>query len=620
MVAHPESPHAGPQEGGGRGRVLAVTSELPWPLNSGGHLRTFHLLKAISARFDLRVVAGVESIRDEGLTALKDHGIDVRPAVVGRRSALAEAGRALRAAARREPYVLYRRHSRRAVWDTLRHEVRSGPPDLLYLDHLDSFLFRPAAPAAGCVIDLHNVYSTIAERSAEEQSRWWTRLYLRREAQLLRRVERRVARSADGLLCVSEEEADVFRGMGAGSVVVPNGVDCSAYASLPTGRAAGGPPALLYVGTMSWAPNAAAAEFLARSVLPAVQAKHPGARLLVIGRDPPAWLVALNSLPGVEVRGGVPDVVPFLREAHALVVPLESGGGTRLKILEAFAAGLPVVSTPVGCEGLGVTHGIHLLVAERPALAAAVLSLVDSPALGPALAERSRDFVRARFDWSMVGEAACSALHGVLSLRRGAATEAAASPTVVLDARVVVGAGGGPEKTILNSPRYLAEAGYRNLCVYMRGPQDAGFATLRDRAARLGAPLIEVDDRGPLDLHVVWQFLDLCRREKVAIWHGHDYKSNLLGLLLSRFWPMRLVTTLHGWVQQTARTPLYYAIDRFCLPRYERVLCVSPDLHEAALAAGVRPERCFLVENGIDLVQYTRTRTPAEAKRALGTD
>jgi glycosyltransferase involved in cell wall biosynthesis len=189
---------------------------------------------------------------------------------------------------------------------------------------------------------------------------------------------------------------------------------------------------------------------------------------------------------------------------------------------------------------------------------------------------------------------------------------------VVIDARVIVGAGGGPEKTILNSPRFLAPA-YRNLCVYLRHPGDREFAAVREKARLLEAPLVEIDDRGPLDLSVPWALLDLCRREKAAIWHAHDYKTNLLGLLLARFWPMRLITTMHGYVQQTARTPLYYAIDRFSLPRYERVLCVSPDLCADALKRGVRPERCTLLENGIDHVQFTRTRTTAQAKAHFAT-
>jgi glycosyltransferase involved in cell wall biosynthesis len=200
----------------------------------------------------------------------------------------------------------------------------------------------------------------------------------------------------------------------------------------------------------------------------------------------------------------------------------------------------------------------------------------------------------------------------------GAALRAASRPPVVLDARVVTGTGGGPEKTILSSPRFLARHGYRMLCAYLHPPGDPGFEQLAARALALEAPLVSVSDRGPLDVSVVRELLMLCKRERVAVYHGHDYKTNALGLLLRPFWPMRLVTTVHGWVRHTKRTPLYYALDRLCLRRYEKVICVSQDLYEACLRMGVPDEACVLLENGIDTESYARRRAQADAKRGLG--
>ncbi len=189
---------------------------------------------------------------------------------------------------------------------------------------------------------------------------------------------------------------------------------------------------------------------------------------------------------------------------------------------------------------------------------------------------------------------------------------------VVVDARVVCGTGGGPDKTILNSPRFLEPMGYHNVCVYLHPPDDPGFEPLRRKAEAWNAPLVAIPDRGPLDWRIVPRVLDVCRRENVSIWHGHDYKSNALGLLLRHFWPMRLVTTVHGWVKHTRRTPLYYAIDRACLPRYESVICVSEDLYSLCLKYGVRQDRCVLIENAIDTQQFRRSLDLATAKRRLG--
>jgi glycosyltransferase involved in cell wall biosynthesis len=197
-------------------------------------------------------------------------------------------------------------------------------------------------------------------------------------------------------------------------------------------------------------------------------------------------------------------------------------------------------------------------------------------------------------------------------------TARADAQPVVLDARVVTGVGGGPDKTILNSPRFLRAAGYRMLCAYLHPPDDPGFATLRQRAHDLEAPLQSIPDRGPFDARVLRHLARICRENRVTIWHGHDYKSNVLGLLLQPFWPMRLVTTVHGWGVRGGRRGFYYQIDRLSLRFYEKVLCVSEDLRRECLVAGVAEENCLLLENGIDTNDYARRSNARDAKHQLG--
>ncbi len=194
------------------------------------------------------------------------------------------------------------------------------------------------------------------------------------------------------------------------------------------------------------------------------------------------------------------------------------------------------------------------------------------------------------------------------------------APVVVLDVRSVVGAGGGPEKTILNSPRFLDRSGYRTVCTYLRDPNNSQFEVIRRDAASRGVELVELDDHGRYDWRLVRRLLAICRRYRPTVWHGHEYKTNALGLLLSRFWPMRLVSTMHGWVEQTSWTSLYYGIDRFALRRYEAVVCVSDDIYQLCRSFGVPAERCHLIENGIDASDYVRRQSVGAAKRRLGLD
>ncbi len=182
----------------------------------------------------------------------------------------------------------------------------------------------------------------------------------------------------------------------------------------------------------------------------------------------------------------------------------------------------------------------------------------------------------------------------------------------VMHGRIVSGRGGGPEKTILNSPRFLAHTRWREMALYLHAPGDPGIDELRARAAELDCPFFAIPERLPIDLRVLQQIAELCARENVRIWHGHDYKSNLYGLLLRPLCNFRLVTTVHGWVQKTDKTPLYWAVDRWSLRRYERVVAVSEDLYSTCAEIGVDPSRLSRIDNGIDVDAWKR-RAPARA-------
>jgi glycosyltransferase involved in cell wall biosynthesis len=395
--------HTGPPDG--RLSVLAITSELPWPLNTGGHIRSYHLLKALARRFSVRLVTGCGANAEEGVAALGAVGVRVRAVPRGQHGALVELAHITGCALQGRPYVLFGRHDRRPLRRAFR-EALGNRPDVLYLDHLDSFPFASLSPGHPTVLDMHNVYSSLVARTAEENG-GIRRIYLRREARLLATAERTALAASTEVLAVSAGDAATFaRSTPCRVRVVPNGVDCAHYEDLPTGRPAG-ERVVLYVGAMSWQPNVAAVEFLSREVLPEVRRQLPDACVRVVGKDPPDHLRKTDHL---DVLGEVPDVRPHLLQAQALAVPLEAGGGTRLKILEAFAAGLPVISTPVGCEGIDCVDGEHLIVADRRQFAEKTIQLLSNPDLAARLAAAARRLVRERYDWTAIGVRACEAV------------------------------------------------------------------------------------------------------------------------------------------------------------------------------------------------------------------
>jgi glycosyltransferase involved in cell wall biosynthesis len=381
---------------------------MPWPLDTGGHLRTFHLLRALAKRFEVHLLAPSGTSDASAFGALRNAGIQAQGTNVKSRPPLRDAFKVVSSRFRGRPYVMYARHDYAAMRDDVQRFCDREHPSVLYLDHLDSLIYAECCAGALKVLDLHNIYSLIADRAAESRAglaRW----YLRGEAALLRAAEREASTRPDILFAVSDQERDYYQARGHRPVhLIPNGVDCEAYGALPEGRT--GEPLILYLGSMSWPPNAEAALFLANDVLPVVRRRVPEARLRIVGRNPSAEVVRSAAADGVEVTGGVESVIPHLRDAALLAVPLEAGGGTRLKILEALASGLPVVSTPIGAEGLDLTDGEHLLVATRDQFAESIVRLLNDRSFGTRLARNGRAAVRQRYDWTTIGQKAAAAI------------------------------------------------------------------------------------------------------------------------------------------------------------------------------------------------------------------
>jgi glycosyltransferase involved in cell wall biosynthesis len=436
----------------------------------------------------------------------------------------------------------------------------------------------------------------------------------------LRQMEEVVVRRADVLVAVSETLQDRLTQMGRDSHLLTHGVDLDfwrAPAPIPVAALDGlERPLIVFWGVVDRRMDVSFVRRLAADLTQGT--------IVLLGPEADPDPALYESRRIVRLKPLPFEQLPVLaRAAEVLVMPYEDLPVTRamqpLKFKEYLATGKPAV-----VRDLPSTRGWAdcLDLAATPEAFSQAVRLRLATGL-PDQQKKAR--VRLTEEtWTVKA----SQLEQWIDCQTGApptsrpfnlaGRRSAGGKSVVLDARVVNGSGGGPDKTILNSPRFLERAGYRNLCAYMHPPGDPGFAHLQTKAHLWNAPLLSVPDRGPCDWRVVNEFLRICRRERVQIWHGHDYKSNALGLLLRLFWPMRLVTTVHGWVKHTRRTPLYYRIDRFCLPRYEKVICVSPDLEQECLAAGVPADRCVLIENGIDIEEFSRRHPVPEAKARQG--
>ncbi|MEW4568936.1 glycosyltransferase family 4 protein [Tautonia sp. JC769] len=252
----------------------------------------------------------------------------------------------------------------------------------------------------------HNVESLIWQRYYENESHKIKRLYIGHQWRKFVRFEQGEFARADATVTVSDADARIVRDQfGLDRVeVVDNGVDVD-HLSRPSGlhRLAS---QVLFLGSLDWRPNLDAVDQLLEFVWPAIRAARPDARLCIVGRNP-SWDLRrrISATPGAALHADVPDVRPFLWQSAVMIVPLRIGGGSRLKILEAFAAGLPVVSTRVGAEGLDAQAGSEYFGADAVAeLAGATLAALGDPSWAREVADRARQLVHQRYDWAGLAE------------------------------------------------------------------------------------------------------------------------------------------------------------------------------------------------------------------------
>ena len=387
-------------------KVAIVNEGLAYPPTAGNWLRTLNLMLPLAARHDITYVCrGTRDAKananakafyaERGIRALisRDHPAPNR--------GVKFYGRLAANLFSPYPYSIAA-HRSAQVRRTIRDLAATEAIDLWQFETI-SYADTLAGTSSRTLVMAHNVESLIWKRLHETEASAPKRWYIGHQWRKYERFEARVLRAADCVVAVSAEDAALMRhrfGVRQ-TAVVDNGVDIAHFdgGATPAARDA---RQVLFLGSLEWRPNLDSVDRLLGEIMPAVRATEPGARLCIVGRNPPASLVRrVRDEPQVELHADVPDVRPWLARAGMLAVPLRIGGGSRLKILEAAAAGLPVVSTRIGCEGLTFVADRDLRVVESTSeMAAAIVALMRRPEDGAALARNARSVVDAYYDWS----------------------------------------------------------------------------------------------------------------------------------------------------------------------------------------------------------------------------
>ncbi|HLB12776.1 MAG TPA: glycosyltransferase [Dehalococcoidia bacterium] len=394
-------------------RILFLTPYLPYPPNKGTALRNLYLLRAAAQSHQVHLLTFARQSDQEAVEAIRRELATVEAVVPPQRLPLQRLAGL--------PYSLPDLASRLyspAFLEKLRSTLDGGDFDLVQVEGLEMGPYalevhsrRAHGKRPHLLLDAHNAEHALQRGAFRTDlgtpSRWPVAAYSFIQWQKLMRYERAVCRLADAVLAVSQADAAALRLLEptVRPKVIPNGVDTSfyGYRSLAGHRESSGDgPALVFTGTLDYRPNVDAAVWFCRHALPQIRRRHPAVRVLLVGRDPAP---AVRSLAGrgVTVTGPVEDVRPYLYQSDVFVAPLRMGSGTRFKILEAMACGLPVVSTSLGVEGIAATSGQEAIIADRPPeFAEAVLGLLGNPARAQELATRARLLVEHRYDWKAI--------------------------------------------------------------------------------------------------------------------------------------------------------------------------------------------------------------------------
>jgi glycosyltransferase involved in cell wall biosynthesis len=386
-------------------KILWVKTDYLHPTDRGGQIRTLEMLKRLHARHDVDYLTLASSAHPEGPARAAEycrrhfavpHAVSAKPSPGFFWDLAAGLAGEL-------PVAIARWRS---------EAMRRQANELDRQERYDAIVCDFLAPAASLdhwprlVLFQHNVEALIWQRHAEQAPSPLHRWYLRAQAAKMERFEARASRQFRRVICVSEQDAALTRQRYGrqDALWVPTGVDVQYFA--PTGPPPPPRQDLIFLGSMDWLPNVDGAEWLAAEILPRIWQQRPNTTLALVGRRPVPRLQALASDPRIVVSGTVDDVRPWLHSSLVSIVPLRIGGGTRLKIYEAMAAGVPTVSTSVGAEGLAVSPDRDILLGDSPEhFAEQCLSLLNHPPRRQLLAHNAAQFVHLHCGWEAVTSA-----------------------------------------------------------------------------------------------------------------------------------------------------------------------------------------------------------------------
>jgi len=384
-------------------KVLVIDEEFPFPPNSGKRIRSFSLLKRLAQNHNLTYLAygdpDSESYQQLKVNNMNPVAVDHK---VPPKSGIGFYFRLFLNLFSKYPYIVDSHYSDKfaAKLDELLSEAR---PELIICEWTPYAIFVKDLKRVKKIIATHNVEARIWQRYYENEQNIIKKWYIKKQWIKLSIFERDSFHWVDGATAVSEIDADEIHSFNHKLMVkaVDNGVDLEYFTPA---KDEPNPQRVVFVGTMDWRPNQDATLYFVENIFPLLKKKAPAVEVFFVGRNAPEQLTALNKIDGITVTGSGEDVRPYIDEASVYIVPLRIGGGTRLKILDAMAMKKAIVSTTVGAEGLEVTDGENIILADTPEdFANKICTIMEDGELRHRLGENGRKLVEEKYGWDSIG-------------------------------------------------------------------------------------------------------------------------------------------------------------------------------------------------------------------------
>lgn len=384
--------------------ILFITTKCPLPTNDGHSLRSFNLLKQVATVHDVHLLSFVKYQHEfDYLEDLEKICSSVQLFNVPENtSKIALATTIFLSFVGRKPFVVIK-YDTKQMRKAIRSTTADVPIDLIHFDMLPLAVYLDEVTGERTVLDEHNVESMLLKRRVQTETRLISKWFFQKQQVLLEQFEKFVCRDMDSIVTCSDEDRHVLHGFAPNTpvTVVPNGVDMQFFSRDPeVSREVG---SMIFVGGLNWFPNLDALQWFDRKILPLILKDCPNAHLHIIGQkgDDIFW----KHSDSITSHGFVEDILPYMSKASVFVVPLRIGGGTRLKILNAMAMEIPVVSTTIGAEGLGAVSGENIILAEQEQeFAKAVIKLFDQSEYRKEIAINGRKLIEEKYRWKKIGQ------------------------------------------------------------------------------------------------------------------------------------------------------------------------------------------------------------------------